>query len=67
MDYLYHHRQQLLHKQYFMHSRENRVYSIANSSLAANNNMMLHEMDVKTTFLNRIFEEEMYMRQPAAA
>jgi len=24
----------------------------------------LHQMDVNTTFLNRVFEEEMYIEQP---
>ncbi|GJS56272.1 zinc finger, CCHC-type containing protein [Tanacetum coccineum] len=33
-------------------------------SLAATHNLMIHQMDVKTTFLNGDLEEEIYMKQP---
>ncbi|GKC47871.1 zinc finger, CCHC-type containing protein [Tanacetum coccineum] len=33
-------------------------------ALAAIHNLVIHQMDVKTTFLNDDFEEEVYMKQP---
>jgi hypothetical protein len=33
-------------------------------SLAASHGLLIHQMDVKTTFLNRELEEEIYMTQP---
>ena len=33
-------------------------------SLAASYGLLVHQMDVKTTFLNRELEEEIYMDQP---
>jgi hypothetical protein len=33
-------------------------------SLAASHGLLVHQMDVKTTFLNRELEEEIYMTQP---
>jgi hypothetical protein len=33
-------------------------------SLAASHGLLIHQMDVKTTFLNREMEEEIYMTQP---
>jgi hypothetical protein len=33
-------------------------------SLAASYGLTIHQMDVKTTFLNRELEEEIYMDQP---
>jgi hypothetical protein len=32
--------------------------------LAASHGLLIHQMDVKTTFLNREMEEEIYMTQP---
>jgi hypothetical protein len=34
-------------------------------SLAASHDLLVHQMDVKTTFLNRKLKEEIYMTQPA--
>jgi hypothetical protein len=33
-------------------------------SLAASNGFLIHQMDVKTTFLNGELDEEIYMDQP---
>ena len=33
-------------------------------ALAASHNLLIHQMDVKTAFLNRDLEEEIYMEQP---
>ena len=33
-------------------------------SLAGSHNLIIHQMDVKTTFLNGDLEEEIYMEQP---
>jgi hypothetical protein len=33
-------------------------------AIAVNNNMLLHQMDVKTAFLNGKIDEELYMEQP---
>jgi hypothetical protein len=33
-------------------------------SLAASHGLLIHQMDVKTVFLNRELEEEIYMTQP---
>jgi hypothetical protein len=33
--------------------------------LAASHGVLIHQMDVKTTFLNRELDEELYMEQPA--
>ena len=33
-------------------------------AIAAIHNLMIHQMDVKTTFLNEDLEEEIYMDQP---
>ena len=33
-------------------------------SLASNMKWKLHQMDVKTTFLNSLIEEELYIKQP---
>jgi hypothetical protein len=32
--------------------------------LAASHGLLAHQMDVKTTFLNRALDEEIYMEQP---
>jgi hypothetical protein len=32
-------------------------------ALATNKNYEVHEMDVKTTFLNKLLQEEIYMKQ----
>ena len=34
-------------------------------SLAASHGLLIHQMDVKTTFLNGELDEEIYMEQPA--
>jgi hypothetical protein len=34
-------------------------------SLAASHGLLVHQMDVKTTFLNGELDEEIYMEQPA--
>jgi hypothetical protein len=34
-------------------------------SLAASHGLLVHQMDVKTSFLNRELDEEIYMEQPA--
>jgi hypothetical protein len=33
-------------------------------SLAASHSLLIHQMDIKTTFLNRELEEEIYMDRP---
>ena len=33
-------------------------------ALAASHNLLIHQMDVKTTFLNGELDEEIYMKQP---
>ena len=33
-------------------------------ALAGSHNLIIHQMDVKTTFLNGDLEEEIYMEQP---
>jgi hypothetical protein len=34
-------------------------------SMAASHGLLVHQMDVKTTFLNEELDEEIYMEQPA--
>jgi hypothetical protein len=33
-------------------------------ALAASNDLLIHQMDVKTTFLNGELDEEIFMKQP---
>jgi hypothetical protein len=33
-------------------------------ALAASHDLLIHQMDVKTTFLNGELDEEIYMKQP---
>ena len=32
--------------------------------MATQNKLKIHQMDVKSTFLNEVFEEEVYVKQP---